>query len=65
MEIDIYELFGWITITYLHDKCSVYLPQLQSNGRRKRYACIKSPVYVFNETIKLNEIEFHGNKLTC
>ena len=38
------------------------MPQLQSNGRRKRYAYIKSSVHVFNEIIKLNGVEFRGNK---
>ena len=39
------------------------MPQLQSNGRRKRYAYIKSSVHVFKEIIKLNGVEFRGNKL--
>lgn len=37
--------------------------QLQSNGRCKSYAYIKSSVHVFNEIIKPNGAEFHGNKL--
>lgn len=36
---------------------------LQSNGRGKRYFSIKSPVHVFNEIIKPNGVDFHGNKL--
>ena len=44
-KIDIYELFGWTATTYLDDNCSVYMLQLQSNGRRKRYAYIKPTVY--------------------
>ena len=39
------------------------MPQLQSNGRRKHYAYIKSSVNVFNEIIKLIRVEFHGKKL--
>ena len=60
-EIDIYELFGLKTTTYLRFNCSVHILQLQSNGRRKRYAYIKSPVYVFSEVIKLNGVKFHDN----
>ena len=39
------------------------MPQLQSNGGSKHYAYSKSPVYVFNEILKLNGVECHGNKL--
>ena len=39
------------------------MPQLQSNGRGKRYFSIKSPVHVFNEIIKPNGVDFQGNKL--
>ena len=49
--------------THPRNNCSVLLPQLQRNGRRKRYAYSKSHVHVFNEIIKLNGVEFHGNKL--
>ena len=49
--------------TYLRDNCSVRMPHLQNNARRKRYSDIKSPVHVFNEIIKLNGVEFHCNKV--
>ena len=39
------------------------MPQLQSIGRRKIYAYVRSPVHILNKIIKLNEVEFHGNKV--
>ena len=39
------------------------MPQLQSNGRCECYVSIKSPVHVFNEIIKPNGVDFHGNEL--
>ena len=50
------------SITYLWDYCSLHIPQLQSNGRCKRYVSIKSPAHVFNEIIEPNAVDFHGNK---
>ena len=62
-EPDIYEFFDLKTTTYLRDNCSVHMPQLESNGRRKRYIYINPPAHVFNEIVKLNRVAFHGNKL--
>lgn len=38
------------------------MPQLPSNGSRKRYAYIKSSANVFSEVIKLSGVKFHDNK---
>ena len=38
------------------------MPQLPSNGSRKRYAYIKSSANVFSEVIKLSGVKFHNNK---
>ena len=38
------------------------MPQLPSNGSRKRYAYIKSSANVFSEVIKLRGVKFHDNK---
>ena len=48
-EIDIYELFGLKATACLRNNCSIYMPQLQSNGILKRLY-IKPLVHVFNET---------------
>ena len=57
------ELFGLKATTHLRDYCNVHMPQLQSSGRHKRYVYIKSLVHDFNEILRLNGVEFHGNKL--
>lgn len=55
-------MFG-LKATYLWDNWIICISQLQSNGRNKRYAYIKSPVPDFSEITKLNRIESNGNKL--
>ena len=57
------ELFGLKATTHLRDYCNVHMPQLQSSGRHKHYVYIKSLVHDFNEILRLNGVEFHGNKL--
>ena len=57
------ELFGLKATTHLRDYCNVHMPQLQSSGRHKHYVYIKSLVHYFNEILRLNGVEFHGNKL--
>ena len=57
-ELDIYEFFDLKTTTYLRDNCSVHMPQLESNGRHKRYIYINPPVHVFNEIVKLSCISW-------
>ena len=49
--------------TYFWDYCSFHIPQLHSSGRCKRYVSVELPVHVFNEIIKPNGADFHGNKL--
>ena len=63
--IDIYDLFSLNTTTYLRDNCRVHIPyfrvhipQLQSNGRHKRYAYIKTSIHVFDEIVELNGLNF-------
>ena len=61
-EID--TLIVWFESNYhFRDKSGVYMPQLQSNERCKRYAYFKSPVHIFNKIRKLNGVELHGNQL--
>ena len=38
--------------------CRVHIPQLQSNGRHKRYAYIKTSIHAFDEIVELNGLNF-------
>ena len=60
---DIYKLFGLNTTAYLHKNCNVSIPLNNMTKELLGYAYLTIPKHIPNEIIKLNGLNFRGQKI--
>ena len=60
---DIYELFGLNTTAYLRKNCNVSIPLNNMTKELLGYAYLTIPKHIRNEIIKLNGLNFRGQKI--
>ena len=62
-ENDLAELFGLNTTKYLRGTCSLNMPMNDKTGQAKGYVFVSAPKHVYDELLKLNEVNFHGSQI--
>ena len=59
-EKDLRELFGLNATKYLRETCSLNLAMNDETGQSEEYAFVSALKYVYDELVKLNDVNFHG-----